>query len=389
MTDTDRSDVPFRRRGSVRALAPLSVVAVVAAGAGLAPSLASAAPSLPPITAQALLVKVAQSKVDAYSGTVSLTANLGLPALPDLAGGANPLSLLTGTHTLQVAADGPRRQRTALLDTMSEYDLVHNGADLWIYDSSANTVQHATAPAHPAPGQRPEPAAPELTPQQAVQKLLAAVSPTTKVAVTGTESVAGQGAYTLTVTPSQAGSLIGRITVAVDAANGAPLRVAVYPAGSGTAAFELAFTSVSFSAPPASRFAFTPPKGATVEPLGAHGGQSDQGSAKAGTAGPEALGAGWLSVVELHGVDLNQLSHAAGTQADGAGPGANGPSRGDVSSYLNTLIGAGRRVSGAFGSGRLYTTDFLSLLVTDDNRLFAGAVTPSVLEADAAAQGAR
>ncbi len=124
------------RRGSVRALAPFSVVAIVATGAVLAPQFASAAPTLPPISAQNLLVKVAQSKADAYSGTVALTTNLGLPALPDLAGGANPLSLLSGTHTLQVAANGPDKQRIALLDTMSEYDLVRNGTQFWLYDSS-------------------------------------------------------------------------------------------------------------------------------------------------------------------------------------------------------------------------------------------------------------
>src|SRR5437879_11576471 len=80
---------PFRR-GSTRALAPVSVVAIVAVGAAIAPSVASAAPALPQITAQNLLAKAAQSKVEAFSGTVSMTTNLGLPQLPDLAGGANP-----------------------------------------------------------------------------------------------------------------------------------------------------------------------------------------------------------------------------------------------------------------------------------------------------------
>jgi len=84
---------------------------------------------------------------------------------------------------------------------------------------------------------------------------------------------------------------------------------------------------------------------------------------------PQTLGAGWLSVVELHGVNLNEL--AAGAQGKSAGSGQQGNDtglfNGDISSYLNTLLGAGKSVHGAFGSGKLYTT-------IGDVTLVAGAV---------------
>lgn len=401
-TDDDRTQASALRRGTVRAIAPVSVVAIVATGAALAPQFAAAAPSLPPISAQNLLVKVAQSKVDTYSGTVALTTNLGLPALPDLGSRANPLSLLSGTHTLQVAADGPQKQRIALLDTLSEYDLVHNGTQLWLYDSSQNSVEHGTvsdkagaADGKPDAQQRAkaeELAKTPLTPQQAAQRLLDALSPSTNIAVDGTQSVAGRSAYTLVLTPRQSGSLIGKIEIAVDYRNGAPLRVAVYPAGSGSAAFEVAFTSVSFSAPGDAQFDFTPPKGATVQELSRD--QAKQGADMGGLSGanlkPQVLGKDWLTVVELHGVDLNALAKAANSgESHGRGGNATGLFNGDLSSYLNALLGAGKPVSGAFGSGKLYTTNFLSMLVTNDGRLFVGSVTPSVLEADAAAQGTK
>jgi outer membrane lipoprotein-sorting protein len=389
------------RRGTIRAIAPASVVAIVATGAALAPQFASAAPALPPISAQNLLVKVAQSKVDTYSGTVALTTNLGLPALPNLSGRANPLSLLSGTHTLQVAAHGPQKERIALLDTMSEYDLVHNGTQVWLYDSSQNSVEHAALPAKPGDDAHAK-ARPEelsktpLTPQQAAQRLLDALSPSTYISVDGTQSVAGRAAYTLVLTPKQHGSLIGKVTIAVDYHNGAPLRVAVYPAGSGTAAFDLGFKTVSFSAPGDAQFNFKAPKGATVRELA---GQARSSGMADGLSGanlkPQVLGENWLTVVELHGVDLNALAKAAGSGSNGGSSGrsdrgnANGLLNGDISSYLNTLLGAGKPVSGAFGSGKLYTTNFLSILVTNDGRLFVGSVTPSVLEADAAAQGTK
>ena len=404
MTEHDSTPTSPLRRGSVRAIAPISVVAVVATGAALAPQFASAAPSLPPISAQNLLVKAAESNVTAYSGTVSLSTDLGLPALPDLSGGANPLSLLSGTHVLQVAANGPDKQRIALLDTMSEYDLVHNGTQVWIYDSQQNSVEHGTA----SPGdfakqgaksnneaKAQELAKAPLTPQQAAQRLLAAITPSTKVTVDGTKSVAGRAAYTLVLTPTQKGSLIGRVTIAVDYQNGAPLQVAVYPAGSGTPAFEVGFTSVSFSAPSDAQFNFTPPKGSTVQQL--NGGQNQRATPVPGMGSnganlaPQVIGTDWLTVVELHGVDLNALASAASKSDSGSSRHGNdtGLFNGDISSYLNALLGAGKQVSGAFGSGKLYTTDFLSVLITNDGRLFVGSVTPSVLEADAAAQGTK
>lgn len=390
------------RRGGVRALAPLSVVAIVATGAALAPQFASAAPALPPISAQNLLVKAAESNVTAYSGTVSLTANLGLPALPDLSGGANPLALLSGAHTLQVAANGPQKQRIALLDTMSEYDLVRNGTQVWLYDSEHNSVEHSTLTSGDharrdakAKAKAEELAKTPLTPQQAAQQLLAAITPTTGVTVDGTQSVAGRAAYTLVITPKQKGSLIGKITIAIDYQNGAPLQVAVYPVGSGIPAFKVGFTSVSFSAPSDAQFDFTPPKGATVQELngdrskGTHDGEANGLNSK--NLAPQVLGEDWLTVVELHGVDLNALAKSAGSLSNpgprGKHSNATGLFNGDPSSYVDALLGAGTPVSGAFGSGKLYSTSFLSILITNDGRLFVGSVTPSVLEADAAAQG--
>jgi hypothetical protein len=148
---------------------------------------------------------------------------------------------------------------------------------------------------------------------------------------------------------------------------------------------------VSFTTPDAARFAFTPPKGATVTPLGGGGTPGNSASTNPLGSKPQTLGAGWLSVLEVHGVDLAKLSKAAAGSA-GAQPSNGGSTNaltGNASTYINALMGAGRQVTGAFGTGKLYTTNFLSVLITNDGRLFVGAVTPAVLEADAASQGSR
>ena len=392
-----KTNKPWHRRGPVRALVPLSVVAVVAGGVALAPSLASANPGLPAITAQQLLTKIAESKVDAFSGTVSLSTDLGLPQLPDLSGTANPFSLLSGTHTLEVAANGPDQQRIALLDRLSEYDIVHNGTKFWTYDSEKNSVQEGTAAGHAAGTEKGR--YPTLTPQAAAEQLLDGLSPMTEVSVGAPRTVAGRSAYLLVLTPKQQGSLIGQAEVSVDSATGMPLGVALYPAGSSTALFSVSFTSVSLTAPAASRFDFAPPKGATVTPFGSDAKSGGKSEPKQQSLDPEELGTSWLSVLELHNVNLAQLQQtvsgagSAAEQDSNDSPSSDGGSTqllaGGLNGYLSSLLGGGTAVSGKFGSGKVYTTSVVSVLITDDGRVFVGAVTPKVLEADANAQGSK
>lgn len=413
MNETSKTSKTWYRRGSVRALVPLSVVAVIAGYAALAPTMASAAPSLPAISAQQLLTRIAGSQVDAFSGTVNVTTNLGLPELPNLVGSANPLSLISGTHVLQVSANGPTRQRIALMDQLSEYDVIHNGKQIWTYDSETNEVGKGTlettektagSAAKTKAEQQKELALESLTPQAAAQQLLASITPTTQVSVGSPRTVAGRSAYLLVLRPKQQGSLIGEVEITVDSATGVPLGVALYPTGSATPFLDVAFTKVDLTAPPSSRFDFTPPKNAKVTPLdsGQSGSAKTPGGITPDSLDPQTLGTGWLTAVELHGISLGQLNAAlsstgraveSGKGSSATSPGADAGSdqliSGGINGYLSTLLGSGKTVTGAFGSGKLYTTNVLTVLITDDGRVFLGPVTAGVLEADAAQQGTK
>src|SRR6476660_4555298 len=84
-------------------LAPVVVAGVIAVGAAVESSGASAAPRLAPRTTAQLLTAVAKTSTMALTGTISETAALGLPSLP---GDAQSASLswqtfLTGTHTVR------------------------------------------------------------------------------------------------------------------------------------------------------------------------------------------------------------------------------------------------------------------------------------------------
>ncbi|BFO14374.1 hypothetical protein SHKM778_07620 [Streptomyces sp. KM77-8] len=155
------------RRRAARYVVPVTVIGVAAATIGLVPALAdSGDPDLPEITAAQLIEKIAQSDVERLSGTVKITTDLGLPNLGGLEnsltsgamgrgddGGssADPSARLTelasGTHTLRVAVDGPDRQKLSLLENAAEYSLIHNGKDVWGYDSGSNEVYHSTVDA--------------------------------------------------------------------------------------------------------------------------------------------------------------------------------------------------------------------------------------------------
>jgi hypothetical protein len=56
----------------------------------------------------------------------------------------------------------------------------------------------------------------------------------------------------------------------------------------------------------------------------------------------------------------------------------------DKSGTIATLQKAATPVSGSWGSGRVLRTKLFSALLTDDGRVFVGAVTPDVLTQAAA-----
>ena len=361
-----------------RAVLPVGITAAVAATVGLGPSLlADTRPELPRVSPEQLIAKVRQANVDGMSGTVRATSDLGLPELPSGSAGAAPLDLLSGTHTLRVAYASPHKAHVAVLDEMAQRTFVRNGRDAYAYDSANKKVTHWRLPAATEgrqPDHRPSGAA-TLTPRQFAQRVLDKVEPTTKVSVAGTQQVAGRDAYTLRLAPRSTESLVGAVSIGVDAKTGMPLRVAVAPRGGGEPAIDVSFTDVSFDKPKAQRFEFTPPPGATVEQREVPRPGSDSADAKK-HRNHRVIGDGWTSVLELRDVPLPTKGKQEGRQGqDGSR---------DGQQLVTTLLQAAEPVSGPYGQGRLLSTRLVSVLLTDDGRLYAGAVTPEALQQAAA-----
>ena len=482
----------------------VAAVAIVAAGTVIT-SAASTTPSLPHRTPQQLIAQIAAPRTGpkALSGTIETSAALGLPSLPGADGSAgpgrsSPLSpswLLSGTHTYQVWCGGPGYLRIAAPVQLGETDLRVSPASVWLWDSRANTATRyvQAGPGGSIPTPPPGHAKTSVayssslsvavdshetttgaigitTPQQAAQRFLAAVGPTTTVRVADNVTVAGRAAYQLELAPKSTQSLIGRVDIAVDAATSLPLRVQVFARGAASPAYSVGFTALSFARPDPSNFTFTPPPGAKVRTVrlsaphgpfagppqmvgpgqagpphrrlllhGRHGlvfckpqgpqvhlvpkgciprspqmtmpltpGQQKKlarrlgltpaqfavlthggrGAPPFGVVPPDQLRgcqAGWSAYTPATGLTnpgpctrrtfgsswTTVAAFPAGTSQQAAGP-------------LGLLLRAAKPVHGSWGSGRLLTTSLLSVLVTSDGTVLAGAVTPDTLYADAA-----
>ena len=231
-----------------------------------------------------------------------------------------------------------------------------------------------------------------LTPQQAAKQVLAAVGPSTRVTSEANVTVAGQAAYQLVLAPRRSGSLIGKITMALDAQHlTVPLRVQVFAKGASAPAFQVGYTSISFVTPAAGNFDFTPPAGAQVHTVG-----SDLRSGWTGYApaqqqgmhsGARIIGKDWTSVAVLPAAALSEVAgrgNAAGVAGQAARSASGGGGEVSSSAVLGTLLRAARPVHGAWGSGRLLQTSLVSMLITSNGHVLIGAVTPSVLYAAAA-----
>ncbi|MFF3676654.1 outer membrane lipoprotein carrier protein LolA [Streptomyces sp. NPDC002120] len=389
-------------RKVARYAVPVAVAGVAAATVAMVPAFANAGgPDLPKVTAQQLIEKVAASDVQQLSGTAKISTDLGLPKIATgllgggggVAGGsANPedkvAQLANGTHTFRVAADGPDRQKLTFLDGKDEYSLIHNGDDVWGYDSKSNEVFHEKDPQGGKDAGKDKgkdhKTADRLaaSPQKMAEELLKAAGPTTDVSVGDTAQVAGRDAYQLVLKPKQSGSTVGSVQIAVDAKNGVPLRVQLLSSQGGKPIVDAGFTKVDFAKPATDTFAFTPPKGAKVTEGVDEAGKGDKGEGfKAlesfpgldgllggpnGQGDVKVLGEGWATVARIDsgaGKGLKDLENDK-----------NAPK--EAKQFLDSL---GEKVTGKFGEGRVLSTRLVNALVTDDGKVYVGAVTKDAL----------
>ncbi len=345
-------------------------VVVVAAGAIAVPIAANAASALAPKSAEQVLAMIGSSKVDAFSGELVTTSNLGLPSLPSGIGGASSssstagvasiLSLLSSPQTARIYVDGTTKERVQVVSSLAEQDVIRNGKDVWQYDSKKNTVTHATLAARSdakAPAQT-------QTPAEIAHALVTRLTSSTALSVGTNAQVAGRSTYTLVLTPKAKDTLIGSVAISVDSATGLPLAVEATARGQHDPAIGVSFRSITLSAPAASLFDFTAPKGAKVTQQSAPKratAPKPTVSARPSVAKPTVVGSGWDAVVETAASASSSTSMSKLT-------------RQKLFSELTTAV----------AGGRVLHTSLANVLITTDGRVLAGSVSVDRLIAVAA-----
>jgi outer membrane lipoprotein-sorting protein len=366
---------PILHSPRARWAVPAAIITALGAAIGGGALIAGASsPDLPDKTAAELLADINDAEPQPFSGTVVQTSRLGLPDLPgltDAGGDVSLVSLLTGSNTARIWYTSPEQARFSLMGSFDELTVIRDGDDAWMWSSATNEAEHLVLPDgfladadERLLEERP------VLPDEAAQEFLDELDPSTEITVDGTAEVAGRAAYELVASPRDERSLIDSVEIAVDAETAKVLRFELNGNGSDDPAFEVGFTSVTFTEPSADVYRFNPPPGAEVTEhsvadlmASVMGGHDDKSSMFTGM--PSIVGEGWTSVAVIPGVTL--------------------PDGGDEDGMLDALLSSGTEVTGPYGTGRLFTTAVLSVLWLDDGTLLVGAVTPDVLE-DAAVE---
>jgi outer membrane lipoprotein-sorting protein len=228
------------------------------------------------------------AKVEGLSANIQLTDHLlegaSLASGGGAGGGGGGLTsspLVTGASgRLWVAKDG--RVRLELQSGKGDTQILYDGHTVTMYDAATNTVYRYTPRAGEQDPSKPEPAPTskqhEIPSVAKIEEAIAHANKHADVSGATPTDVAGQPAYTVRVSPKEAGSLLGGAEISWDANNGLPLRAAIYSATGSSPVIELAASEVSFGPVESSVFAITPPANAKVQeitfPEGHHAGHS-------------------------------------------------------------------------------------------------------------------
>jgi outer membrane lipoprotein-sorting protein len=248
----------FLRTASTRRLIATIAGAIAVVGAGTAIAVAASGtgpvPSRKPL-AQAVHQALAAPQVKGISARIKFTNHLIDSS--DLQGSDPILSGATGRLWLS-----DHRLRLELQSDNGDAQIVVDNRSFWAYDPMSKTVYEGTLPAEKSHEQQAaQQPIPSLSKIQANLNRLAHHL-NLSGAIPG--DVAGQGTYTIRVSPKHDGGLLGAGELAWDAARGVPLRIAVYARGQSSPVLQVKATDISYGTVPASDFNIKPPSGAKV-----------------------------------------------------------------------------------------------------------------------------
>jgi outer membrane lipoprotein-sorting protein len=275
----------FRTLSTPRLIAVIAAVAIAAiVGATVAVAARGGGGATPPPKplAQALHDALTAQAPSGVTARITFTNKL-FPSGAIV--GATGSALMSGaTGRLWVNDAGGRLE---LQSDAGDVQVTWNDTKATVYDASSNTAYTFDLPKQPS-GKTDTHAAPSL---DEITTFLTELSKNWTVSGAEPSNVAGEQAYTVEVSPSHDGGLLGSARLAWDALNGVPLKVAVYAQGASSPALALEATDISFGAVSDSDVQVPPPAGAKVVDMSTatQGTGKDHGSGAAPVAGLAAV----------------------------------------------------------------------------------------------------
>lgn len=287
-------------------VAPATVVALSIA----VPMQANAEIDLPDKSASEILQMMNAEPDMSFSGRVTKVSNLGLPPIGNMPNVSESmveemeenmpegmqefiprvtesnvvtdlLEIISGTHEARIYVDGPDKLRVQILDPMSERSITVNGDTVWFYDDDKLAAQYMTmdinkeeleAKAEEFEAENSEEIEQRIAelpfdlnnPAEVADYVLEEASEYSAITVGVDQNVAGRAAYELIATPLAAETTVDYVSVAIDAETGMALNVKIMAKGQVEPAMQIGFTSIDYSTPDASIFEFNPSSDVTV-----------------------------------------------------------------------------------------------------------------------------
>jgi hypothetical protein len=236
----------------------LPVVAVLITAVAVAAS--RSGPKPPPRSLASALNRALHSKpVDGFSARITFTNHL----FPDGALTGSPL-LAGASGRVWISNDG--RFRLELQSDTGDTQITGDGKTISVYDAAKSTLYQIALPAHKA-SSSDQPKAmerPHVFGVADIQRVLTRLSTRANLSGAIPGDIAGRPVYSVRVSPSHDGGLLGAVQLAWDAEHGVPLKLAVYSRGDSSPVLALTATDVHYGSIPSSDLAVHAP--ASIKP---------------------------------------------------------------------------------------------------------------------------
>lgn len=250
----------FRTLSTPRLVALVTAVAAILVGASIAVAARGGAGATPPPEPLATALHDALTATTPTGVTARIHFTNSLFPSGALTGQAGSALTSGATGRLWANADGGRLE---LQSDAGDTQVTWNSSKVTVYDASSNTAYVASLPQEPASTQASH-VAPTL---DEITSFLTKAGEHWAISDAMPSNVAGQEAYSVSVSPKHDGGLLGSAQLAWDAFNGTPLRVAIYAQGASSPVLALEATDISFGPVSAADIDVTPPAGTKIVDL--------------------------------------------------------------------------------------------------------------------------